>query len=38
MLIHHDAERPNVQTLTITANGADAKGKATTFVTVWDKQ
>jgi hypothetical protein len=24
--------------LTITANGADAKGQPTTFVTVWDKQ
>jgi hypothetical protein len=26
------------QTLTITSNGADAKGQPTTFVTVWDKQ
>ena len=28
----------NGKTLTITANGGDAKGNATTFVTVWDKQ
>jgi hypothetical protein len=28
----------NGQTLTITANGADAKGQPTSFVTVWDKQ
>ena len=26
------------KTLTITANGADAKGQPTSFVTVWDKQ
>ena len=28
----------NGKTLTITANGADTKGQATSFVTVWDKE